>query len=285
MENESNFSSRGTFVEVSNPDYAGADPSVGKPEYLYNASIDVESEVLGALCPKGLSIDVKRELMETAVDVVSLPGKLSNMESGGGMDQLAATLGELSSFQSRRAGLVPRDTQWQAKNRNALDRMKTLQDLVDGTEELSTQQDRVMKNMGSNMCEVLLKAGWILPDAKMFVEAGLLPRIIRTTMQYYFNLLLHLRHMSSSIENWTNIGSIHLIHHASQLRNIRTYAVRRSQVLLQSYTYLRDSSASSFMSLKLFGKVTSQLREAVIDTGTNWRGGATATRVCRPRNA
>jgi hypothetical protein len=89
-------------------------------------------------------------------------------------------------------------------------------------------------------------------------------------MQYYFYLLLHLRHISSGpVENWKNIGRIHLEHHASQLRNIRTYAVRRSQVLLQSYTYLRDSSASSFMSLKLFGKVTSQLRETVFETGTS----------------
>jgi hypothetical protein len=256
--------SNGTFVQVADPAHAGADPSVGKPDELYDTSIDVEAEVLGVLCPKGISEEVKRELMETAVDVVSLPGKLTNIEANGGMDQLAATLGELSSFESRRAGFVARDTQWQAKNRNALDRIKTLEDLINGTEELSTQRDRVMSNMGSNMCEVLMKAGWTLPDSKMFVEAGLLPRIIRATMDHYFYLLLHLRHLSSGpVTNWKNIGRIHLLHHATQLRNIRTYAVRRSQVLLQVYTYLRDSSASGYMSLKLFGKVTSQLREAV----------------------
>jgi hypothetical protein len=275
--------SQGTYVQIANPEHAGADPSVGKPEQLYNTSIDVESEVLGILCPKGVSKDVQRELMETAVDVVSLPGKLSNVETNGGMDQLAATLGELSAFQSRRAGIVPRDTQWQAKNRNALDRLKSLDDLIAGTEELSTQRERVMTNMGSNMCEVLVKAGWTLADSKMFVEAGLLPRIIRASMQYYFYLLLHLRHISSgTAENWKNIGLIHLEHHASQLRNIRTYAVRRSQVLLQSYTYLRDASASSFMSLKLFGKVTSKLRETVFGEHPmpQLSTGESATHVC-----
>ena len=262
--------SQGTFVQISDPAHAGADPSVGKPDQLYNTAIDVEVEVLGVLCPKGVSNEVKRELMETAVDVVSLPGKLSNIEANGGMDQLAATLGELSSFESRRAGFVARDTQWQAKNRNALDRIKTLEDLINGTEELSSQRARVMANMCSNMCEVLMKAGWTLGDSKMFVEAGLLPRIIRATMEYYFYLLLHLRQLSSGIaSNWKNIGRIHLLHHAIQLRNIRTYAVRRSQVLLQVYTYLRDSSASSFMSLKLFGKVTNQLRESVLGQSTS----------------
>jgi hypothetical protein len=256
--------SKGTFVQIADPSHAGADPSVGKPDELYNTAIDVEVDVLGVLCPKGISKEVQRELMETAVDVVSLPGKLSNTEANGGMDQLAATLGELSSFEARRAGFVARDTQWQAKNRNALDRIKTLEDLINGTEELSTQRDRVMSNMGSNMCEVLMKAGWTSSDSKMFVEAGLLPRIIRATMDQYFYLLLHLRHLSAGpVTNWTNIGRIHLLHHATQLRNIRTYAVRRSQVLLQVYTYLRDSSAAGFMSLKLFGKVTSQLRETV----------------------
>jgi hypothetical protein len=203
--------------------------------------------------------------METAVDVVSLPGKLSNIEANGGMDQLAATLGELSSFESRHAGFVAHDTQWQAKNRNALDRIKTLADLINGTEELSTQRERVMANMGSNMCEVLMKAGWTLSGSKMFVEAGLLPRVIHATMDQYFYLLLHLRHLSTGpVTNWRNIGRVHLLHHAAQLRNICTYAVRRSQVLLQVYTYLRDSSASGYMSLKLFGKVTSQLREVVL---------------------
>jgi hypothetical protein len=276
--------SQGTYVQIANPEHAGADPSVGKPEQLYDTSINVEAEVLGILCPKGISNDVRRELMETAVDVVSLPGKLSNVDANGGMDQLAATLGELSAFQSRRAGFVPRDTQWQAKNRNALDRLKTLEDLISGTEELSTQRERVMSNMGSNMCEVLMKAGWTLPDSKMFVEAGLLPRIIRATMQYYFFLLLHLRHISSGpAENWKNLGRIHLEHHAMQLRNIRTYAVKRSQVLLQTYTYLRDSSAASFMSLKLFGKVTNQLRETVSGGSTvpqSSSGGESGEHVC-----
>jgi hypothetical protein len=112
-------------------------PLENQPEQLHDTAINVEVEVFGVFCPKDLYNEVRRKLMETALDVVSLPGKLSNIEANGGMDQLTATLGELSSFEARRAGFVARDKKWQAKNRNALDRIKTLEDLIDGTEELS----------------------------------------------------------------------------------------------------------------------------------------------------
>jgi hypothetical protein len=89
------------------------------------------------------------------------------------------------------------------------------------------------------MREVLVKAGWTLADSKIFVEAGLLPRIIRASMQYYFYLLLHLRH----ILVWDPLRIEEWFHTLNTMRpNYETpvpHAVRRSQVLLQSYTYLR----------------------------------------------
>jgi hypothetical protein len=45
----------------------------GKPDELYDTSIDAEVEVLGVLCPKRNFQEVNGNPMETAVDRVSLP--------------------------------------------------------------------------------------------------------------------------------------------------------------------------------------------------------------------
>jgi hypothetical protein len=61
-------------VDIKN---SGSDPSIGRSKEIFGTSIQVESDVLRVLCPKGATSSVRKELVKTAVDVVSLPGKLS----------------------------------------------------------------------------------------------------------------------------------------------------------------------------------------------------------------
>jgi hypothetical protein len=72
-----------SFDQMVDPATMGPDPSTGRSRQVYNTSIQVESEVLKLLCPKGVTQSVQQELSSTCVDVVSLPGK-SN--SGGNPD-------------------------------------------------------------------------------------------------------------------------------------------------------------------------------------------------------
>jgi hypothetical protein len=60
----------------------GPDSSAGKPNEIYGRLIQVEPEVLKLLCPKGVTASVQKEIMETAIDVVSLPGKFTSSKSG-----------------------------------------------------------------------------------------------------------------------------------------------------------------------------------------------------------
>jgi hypothetical protein len=62
--------------QVFNVANAGSDISIGKSTEIYGTSIQVESEVLKAICPKGVTPAIWKELMETTIDIVALPGKL-----------------------------------------------------------------------------------------------------------------------------------------------------------------------------------------------------------------
>ena len=93
--------------------------SVRKAKELFGCSIQVEPEVLKLLCPKGVTATVRKEIMKTAVDVVSLPGKfaagLNAVAVADGsliMDQFAEAVGNLTDANARRYGGLPRDSQW-----------------------------------------------------------------------------------------------------------------------------------------------------------------------------
>jgi hypothetical protein len=71
--------------------------------------------------------------METAIDVVALPGKLYGSTNdnepdegtSGFADQFAEAIGDLTDYTARRAGsVITRDSQWRLMTRNGLDKIK-----------------------------------------------------------------------------------------------------------------------------------------------------------------
>jgi hypothetical protein len=250
------------YESIMDPATSGRDPSVGKSKEIYDTSIEVEAKVIKLLCPKGVTPDVQRELLETAADVVSLPGKFSAQDSSTVIDQLGAMVGDLATQQAIKNETQTRDANWKHAGRNMLDKIKNLEDLIECAEDVASQQDRVITNMRMNVVDVLYRAGWEHDHALLYFEAGMLPRIVKSTLQYYYQLLLHLRTISTKDPNaWESTGSVHLLHHATQLRHIRMFSTRRIQMITQNYTYLRDAAAKGFVDLRLVGKITQKLQE------------------------
>jgi hypothetical protein len=99
---------------VIDPRLAGPDPSVGTPNEIHNTSIQVESVVLEILCPKGVTAQTRRDLMDVTPDVLSLPGKLgtSMTDSSEIWDQFAGAVSEMAEQRAVRTGTQLRDTQW-----------------------------------------------------------------------------------------------------------------------------------------------------------------------------
>jgi hypothetical protein len=234
---------------------------VGKEDEIFGQSLEVQSEVLNFICPKGITLDVKEELMEAATDVCALPGKLKGNDASSTMEALGATISDLNSRNARCKNTIPREAQWQNSNRNALGNIKTFKELVSCTNELGAQRKQVIKNMHNRMTNTLFHAGWEVEEANLYYQAGLPPNIVRLTMDHYWELFTHLQSVATmQVNNW-EAAKIHLQHHADKLRVIHDNASTRNQMLVQNHVYLRDAVASEFHSSSLTGKFMETMQD------------------------
>ena len=249
--------------DILNPEALGPDASVGKDDEIFGQSLEIQSEVIDFLCPKGVTLDVQEELMESATDVCALPGKLKGDDASSTMEALGATLSDMNSRNARRKNTIPRETQWQTSNRNALGRIKTYQNLLGFVGEFGKQRKQVLKNMRGRMTDSLFHAGWDIEEANLFYQAGLLPTVMRLTMEHYWELLSHLRNIATEhLDDW-EAAYTHVLHHSEKLRVIRDNAATRNQMLFQNYVYLRDAVAKDFHSSSLTGKFTKTIQEQI----------------------
>jgi hypothetical protein len=246
--------------------FHGPDQSVGSPDLIHRTSIHVESEILKILCPKGVTAATRKDLIEAAPDVLSLPGKLGSATTNTSdvWDQLAGAVGDMAEQRSNRAGIQPRDTQWRGATRNAMDKIKTIEDLYDAADELGSQADKVLQSFEASIQEILYSEGWARDNVDQYVSTGLLPRIVQRLLAIYYEIYLHFQRLvvqNPDPDHFKTYTMLHVEYHARQLRHIRMYAVRRSGMLLRSYTYLRDAKSKGFTNVKLIGAVTHKLQE------------------------
>jgi hypothetical protein len=255
---------------------SGPDMSAGKPGELFGTAIKVEPRVLELLCPKGMTSEAREQIIATCPDVLSLPGKTS-VGTGGGdssfaWDHFAGAISDLADIGSTKRGHSVHDTQWQLASKNSLDRGKLgLEDLVGYTEELTSQRTNVLENMQTALHEILFHEGWTQEEAEIYCEQGGATRLISLTFDNLYSLLLHIigKSYKQHPEQWDHVGKHHLEFHAKNLRLIRKYALRRSQMIFQNYIYLRDARFSGYQNTKLLAKLTEELQDAVFtdDTG------------------
>jgi hypothetical protein len=162
-----------------------------------------------------------------------------------------------------RTGTQLRDTQWRGATRNALDKIKTMDDIFDAAEEIGSQSDKVMTSFEASIQEIIYAQGWSKDDVDLYVASGLLPRITQRLLSLYYELYLHFQKLiahNPEPEHFKMYTMLHVEYHARQLRHIRMYAVRRSQMILRSYTYLLDAKAKGFTDIRLVGQVTQKLQ-------------------------
>jgi hypothetical protein len=184
--------------------------------------------------------------METAVDVVSLSGKLATLDESHLLERLAGNISELVKLKS---GRVTRNTSWSLANCNALNKIKTLEGLIVATDKLNSHRNHVLTSMKSVICRVLRGDFWSDEDAQLSSSAGLLPRIVVSTMDGYFHLLLHLRTISTSAEAFKGVVLLQLRYHVDQFMQICRYALARSVKILKNYVYMRDAVHANFLTV------------------------------------
>ena len=120
----------------------------------------------------------------------------------------------------------------------------------------------VLSNMDACFLETLYNAGWTTADANLWITAGLLPRIIRATMQWWLELHIHLQTISNANpEHWDQAVIPHLEYHSRNLAHIRKWSLTRTMLVLQNYTYLRDGRAKGYQDIKLLAALTTHLQQ------------------------
>jgi hypothetical protein len=143
----------------------GPDQSVGKAKEIHGTSIQIEPEIFKKLCPKGVTVAVRKELMEASVDILTLPGKLNSSINAAAVegslifDQFAEAVGDLNDVSARRVGTATRDTQWKLASKNTMEKIKTIEDCNTAADELSCKAETVLANMDASMKEILYAAG------------------------------------------------------------------------------------------------------------------------------
>jgi hypothetical protein len=247
--------------------HVGPDTSIGMPTQIHGTNIHIESDILQILCPKGVTAAMRKDMMEAAPDVMALPGnKLGSAinDSTEVWDQFAGAVSEIAEQRAAGAGAQLRDTQWKVASHNAIDKVKTMEDLYDAADEIGSQSDKVLQSFEANLQEILYGQGWGTEDVELYIALGLLPRIVQRLVALYYEMYLHFQRLvvqDPDPEHFKTFTLLHISHHARQLRQIRMYATRRSQMILRSYTYLSDAKAKGFTDIKLIGAITQKLQE------------------------
>ena len=88
--------------DILKPEALEPDASVSKDDEIFGQLHEIQSEVIDFLCPKGVTLDVQEELMESATDVCALPGKVKGYDASSTMEALGATLSDMNSRNARR---------------------------------------------------------------------------------------------------------------------------------------------------------------------------------------
>jgi hypothetical protein len=204
--------------------------------------------------------------MDAAPDILSLPGKLGSALNNLSeiWDQFAGAVNEMAEQRAVCTGTPVRDTQWKGAPRNALDKIRTMDDIFDAAEEIGSQSDKVITSFEASIQEILFTQGWAKDDVEMYVSSGRLPRIVQRLLSLYYELNMHFQKLiTQNLDpaHFKEFTLLHVKYHARQLRQIRLYAVRRSHVILRSYTYLRDAKAKRFNDIRLVAEITQKLQD------------------------
>jgi hypothetical protein len=155
---------------------AGPDPSVGDLKSIHGVSINITKEVRGLLCPKGTTQEMQIRMMKVTPDVLTCQVKNvltklgTDFELENMWNQFVEAMSDIADVQSQKMGAQPRDTQWNMPSRNSLDKVKSLDSLMEFADELAGNQTSVLEYAKSAYMEILFAAGWTLDAAKVYCE-------------------------------------------------------------------------------------------------------------------
>jgi hypothetical protein len=256
-----NKSPRDAMREATNSllpllELAGPDPSTKKEEEIFGIDMGSEIELRNGISPPGLTADTKRDLANTMVDVVALPGGYhgGNEEDTGGNDMalLGAAMQELvHQGRTTTENSMKSDLNWRSSKRTSIKEIRGIEGLRKRIKVLLKLRMKVTKSMMRAVRNACKRGGWLdKGQVEAWAQGGHYTRIVRDTMDWYLSLHQHLMGLATTEAPWSYV-QIEIDHHVEEMEVIRNTQDSRLQALCSLYAYLRDGQASNWHSTSL----------------------------------
>jgi hypothetical protein len=252
---------------------AGPDPSTKKEDELFGVDMGSEIDLRTGLCPPGLSTDGKRELANSLIDVVALPGGYhggNEMDEGGNdMALLGAAMQEIvHQGRSITENSLKSDLNWRHSKRTSLRDVKSPEMLRKRIKSLLKLNVKVVKGMMRSVRNSCKRGGWHDQNQiEAWAQGGHFTRIVRDTMNWYLALHQHLMGLAVSEAPWSYV-QVEVDHHVEELEVIRNTQDSRLQALCGLYVYLREGQSSNWHSTSLQYKRNVEIFTKSSDAGS-----------------
>jgi hypothetical protein len=231
--------------------FTGSDPSVGDKKRIFGLSINGR-EIDASAGPPNMREKDAAEFYCAAVDVTSLPGMFAS--SGNGTDELydeaqrttemAATL--LSTAIGKKAQI--HDSLWKTAKRHSMGTIKTVETLFKFVKGVGKAEKPAFEQQENAIQVFMLSRHYDEDTISEYCQGGFLPRLTLASYRYYNNMLSIIRQLAYDHPTFWDQGPAKamLEFHSERLLQIRQNSLTRKALVLQTYVYLRDSSAKGF---------------------------------------
>ena len=154
--------------------------------------------------------------------------------------EFAATM--LATALGKKARACVSDTMWRTTKRHALGRVKTQSDFMSYIMDVEECEQEVFQRQEHALQQFLRRRVFHTYEVEEYVLYGPLVRLTKASYRLYCRFLSTVRQQALKYDKWEN-GPAHtmMLHHSKKLLRIRSNALSRKQLVLQTYIYLRDN--------------------------------------------
>jgi hypothetical protein len=231
--------------------YQNDDPSTGDPQRVYGMSINgtkIDKEV----APDQMRRSDQATMYTAAVDVTSLPGGWNSNrgvseEMFNESQKIVQLTSSILASSGKARGMEIQDTSWNSTIRQSLGKVNNREDVFEFVKKLGKSKKAAFRQEGNLIQHFLYQRQYSGTYIREYARSSLLNRITDRSFTYFFSLGDAIRQLAYNHPNWEGgPAKAMLAFHSEKLLEIRQFAVSRKQLILQVYSYLRDSHAKEF---------------------------------------
>ena len=241
--------------------FQGDDPSVGKDDEIYGENVADERKLNKVLCPPDLTKEDRVKFLQLTPDVTSLPGMYLSSSVDTSMEFEMVSLSLANNGSRRNTAL--HDSFWRHKKKHSLGAVKTQEDLISMVEQVDKASKVALNQFKERVRSFMLYRHYSKSSITLYLQAGLLPKIVHLTVRNFQLLLESLRSLTYKF-GFDEGPAKHLLSiHADSLGEKRYFAHDYRSLVLGSYVWLREARNKDFASGNLLTAVWDQINKPV----------------------